>query len=234
MSLTWGAYQDQIRRSILNDTELANWTAEQVYDYIGWALDRFAEHTALLTEITYTDDDYDMATVTRFDMPSDIIDDIETAGQLTVTTESDQVYHLDPIDKTPGLTPHIKDQPSYWEMPSGKVNINMPIGAGGSLAINYFSYYPKPTYEDEESLILMPRWAWKPVASLIGAFALEGNAVQSATIDRWKDESDSGNPEHNALRAQQDFLIRQYELEIARRPRQERTNFFRRFEQWQT
>lgn len=232
MSITWGELRNQIRRSILNDVLLSNWTAEQIHDYIGWALDRFAEHTALVKQVSYTQTDYDMATETQFPIPEDIIGDVETTTMLEAIPEFDDPYFFDPVDYTQGLSPYVISSPAYWEMPTGTLNISEPIGENGELVLNYFSYYDTPSYDNDDAIIGIPRWARKPIATLVGAIALENYAVQSATIDRWKDSSDSGNPEHNSLRAQQKFMLQQYEYDIARHPLQNRTNFFRRYDAW--
>lgn len=233
MSVTWGDLRNQIRRSILNDVLLSNWTDDQVHDYIGWALDRFAEHTALVKQVVYDDTSYDMSTATSFVVPDDIIDDVETTTMVEAIPEFDDSYFLDPADYTQGVSPYVQSTPIYWELPTGTLNISEPVGENGQLVLNYFAYYDTPLYGDDDFVISIPRWARKPVATLVGAIALENYAVQSATIDRWKDSSDSGNPEHNSLRAQQKFMLQQYEYDIARHPLQNRTNFFRRYDQWQ-
>lgn len=239
MALTWGKYRTQIRRSVLADIDVVNWTEEQIQDLIGWALDRFCIHTALLSQTTIEDGDlksdgitpYDFSTDAIIEMPDDIFESLEIGGRVYVVTEDDVVINFDPVEYTPGLTPLAVTEPSFWVWPEDTLNLSHAPGENSKLVIEYFAYYPVPEdVDDTEEVIKIPRWAQKPVATLIGAFALESVAIESANIDRWKSEDDAGNPEHNSLRRQMEFLLRHYEYEISKHPPQDRSNFFRNYE----
>lgn len=232
MAITWGAYRDQIRRSILRENESNNWTDEQIYDYVRWALDRFAIHTAHPKEVVIEEDSengYDFTTDTRFELPDDIFESLEVSSRIHVLDVKQKRTYLDPIDKTPGLHPYHPSEPSFWVWPEGYLNVNPAPGAGSQIHIEYFAYYPLPAIEDEEGVIPIPRWAEKPIATLVGAYSLESLANESANIDRWKDNTDSGNPEHNALRSQQSYLIKLYEQQLLQFTPQDRVNYFREY-----
>jgi hypothetical protein len=238
MSLTWSEYRAQILRSVLSDIDEGIWTAEQVHDYIGWAMDTFCNHTALLKEITINDGDlradgitaYDFSEDADIELPDDLFENLAHAGQVLVTTANGITTFYDPIVYTPGLTPLEPSEPSFWIWPDETLNLSHTPGVGSKLVIRYFAYYPKPAMDDDNAVIRIPRWAQKPLGTLIGAYALENLAVQSANIDRWKDDNDSGNPEHNSLRKQQEAMLKQYEYEISKHIPQDRTNFFRNYE----
>jgi hypothetical protein len=166
-----------------------------------------------------------------FALPTDVFETIEQNGLVTVVVGG-ITYYLDPVNLTDGL--HIYNRPSnspiYWIWPLDTLNLEAPLGTDGAMEIRYFAYYPlAENEEDEDALVLLPQWAIQPVSFLVGSYALAALAIQSANIDRWKESDDSGNPEHNALRAQQDYMFKQYERGIARYPVQDRYNFFRNY-----
>ncbi len=148
MATTWGVYRGQLRRSILNDVDNTQWSEDQLHDYVKWALDTFAAHTALTKEWTLDADSnallatpYDMDTDTAFELPTDMYDSVDFEGQVAATVNGN-TYYLDPLDKTPGLhayhTP--THTPVYWIWPTGTINLQGPIGADGALVIRYFAY----------------------------------------------------------------------------------------------
>lgn len=239
MSLTWAGYKAQIRRSILNDLaaegeeETQSWTDDQLLDAVAWAMDAFCAHTALpytavfdnATVKTPGDEPvlYDLTVDTAFTLPADVYEDVEVSSQVYVMRDGYPVY-LDPVEYTAGIHPYRASQ-GYYIWPENILNVLTPLTQNDTLHIRYFAYYPHPS-EDTDP-ILLPRWARMPVAYLTGAYALGPVGVQSASIDRFKDKFDSGNPEHNAIRRQQEWFMQIYEREIARYPRQDRLNAFR-------
>jgi len=228
-------------RSILADESNANWSAEQVHDFLGWALDRFCIHTAPLKTVTVVDGSlrtdatpYDFTVDTDIELPDDIFEALSVGSRVYATDTAGNLTYYDPIKRTPGLHANRPTEASFWVWPEETLNLNAAPGTGASVTIEYFAYYEKPAIDNDAAIIRIPRWAEKPLATLIGAMALEPTGIQSATIDRWKIDDDSGNPEQNALRAQQQFLLRHYEYEISKHPSQDRANFFREYEdtQW--
>jgi len=234
--VTWAEYVDEILNNELRDINNTTWTPGQVYTLIGWALDTFCSHTALLKETTYETGDtgpngaIDMETETQFFVPDDAFEKLQQASQVYSVGVDDIVTNYDPLSTTPGL--HINDQTenSFYVWPENVLTLNAAPGADSVLHIRYFAYYARPVIDTDDAVSLpIPRWAHKPVATLVAAYAMESLGVESANIDRWKDKSDSGNPEHNALRKQQEFLIRQYEYQISKFRSQDRANFFREY-----
>lgn len=236
--ITWSTYREQVRRSVLGDPNGVRWSPEQVHDFIGWALDRFVSHTAYLSTLVINDGDmkqdgitpYDFRTESTIEMPTDIFDDLEVTGRVAITTDKNVTTYYDPVDLTQGLTPYAPTEPSFWVWPRNTINFSSVIGTGSRVCIDYFSYYPTPAIDNDLAVLDVPRWALKPLGTLIGAFALESLAIESANIDRWKDNLDSGSPEDNALRKQMEWQMKQYEYHISQHIPQDRANFFRRYE----
>lgn len=236
--ITWAAFRTQIRTSILNDVEGNNWPEAQVHDLMHWAMNTFSQHTALpaefridATSLDALGQPYDLASTLLYPIPLNIMEPLDVSGRIYVESDG-QRYYLDPITKTPNLGPDDTKSAWFWQKPEDTLRLSRPVGVGNSLTVQYFAYYEFPLVTDLVAKLQIPQWAWKPVATLVGAYALESVAVQSSTIDRWKDREDSGNPEHNALRKQQEYMIRSYEIAISKRPPQERTNFYRTIAKW--
>lgn len=233
MTMTWGELIQKTLRSVLRDPDNTSWTPSQVYDALGWALDTFASHTAPMKEVTYSDGDIslgeaiDFTTTTKIGLPGDIFDHLDVSGQVFYTKSDGTVVHLDPANRTEFLSINKLDPESYFIWPNEEMIIGCAPGAGSVLTVRYFSYYETPTEFNDDEPVSIPRWSHKAVTTLVGAYCLEGLAIESANIDRWKDDSDSGNPEHNALRAQQKHLLAQYEHLLSHYESQDRSNFFR-------
>ena len=230
MSITWAKYRTQIKRSILEDENNLVWSDEQLLDYFSWAVDNFVHHTALAKTITFNDSTvsivpatYDMATATEFYLPDDVFEDVSISGLVYGTVEGERQYY-DPLDRTIGISIY-QDSGNFYETYGSKLRILEPLGSGNTLTVRYFSYYP--TVENDNDTIDLPRWAYVAVAHLMGYYALSPVAIGSANIDRWKDRTDSGNPETNALAEQQRQMQRVYNSILVNHPRQDRENFFR-------
>jgi hypothetical protein len=212
--ITWAEFRQQLRRSVLKDIDEITWTDDQALDFIGWALDTFSAHTAMEKELLVTG-----VTGTTVPVPSDIYDNLEVSGLLYLRKGGQTLY----IDSRefPEETSHI----SYrtWQ---NVIELSHVPETGSTLHIRYFSYWPHPLLDTD--LILAPQWSYPALTYLVGSFALGPVGIASANINQWKDRTDSGNPEHNALRAQQKWFLQMYEQEIARYPKQNRSHYWRR------
>ncbi len=237
MSVVWGDYRQTIRESVLLDTTESQWSNKVIYDCLRWSVDTFASHTAVPKEWVLNSTSnallvtpYDLETATQFTLPEDMYESLDFEGEVSVTL-SGKRYILDPSNRTPGIHPYSEiKSPYYYVFPDKTLNISNPIKETGELRIRYFAYYALPANEDDDlAEIAIPRWAEQPIAFLVGSYALTSYAIQSATIDRWKDKSDSGNPEQNALRKQAESMMKEYERGIARFPMQDRVNYFRQY-----
>jgi len=244
MAIKWGVYRNQIRRSSIADPDATTFSNEQMGDAIGWALDRFVAHTAMPKEWRLDavsnaelDTPYDLDTATAIALPEDNFQPVDFEGVVSLISEGHEFF-ADPINRTDGLHPYAVSGQSivYSIWPENVINLPSPIGASNTLRVRYFAYYPHPAIptEDEPEAgidddILVPRWALQPIVQLVSHYLVNNLAVQSAGIDRWKDKTDSGTPEDNALRVQADFLYKQYMKALADYPNQDRVNYFREF-----
>lgn len=215
MSMTWGNFRTIIRRSILKDPNKTTWTDDSVLlDLFGWAQDSFCAHTAVPTSITI-----DPAVQTN-NLPANLFADLEDTGALYYIngTNVSIIPPAKPLDY--GATRDVT-----FTVFGDTFILTAEPDPSTSLKLFYFAYYPTPTSDD--SLITLPRWSYNAVAHLVGALAHTSVSVQSAGIDRWKDRrTDSGTPEDNALRVQQQWMFKVYENELARYPNQSRENYY--------
>lgn len=216
MSLTWGDYRTKIRRSILKDPNAKTWTNDVLSDICQWAQDTFCAHTALPTSYTYT------STARQLDLPDNVFSEIEKTGKLFFIADEDgtvnvvpPLYNLDTQDV----------QNLAYTAWNNQITFNATPDAG-KIVLLYFAHYPAPVSDSD--LILLPRWSLNAVSHLIGALAHTPEAVQSAGIDRWKTREDAGYPDDNALRAQQQWMLKVYDNELHRYPQQMRENFYNR------
>jgi hypothetical protein len=233
---TWAAFRNTMRQTMLADLEEANFTDEVLLDCYTFALDTLCSHTALPKSIEFSDSTvkatvpstvfYDMSVDTAFQMPTDMFEPLDVSGQIQIANATGKVSYPDPVKRTRGLSPYkTMSVPGYWIWPEFILNLTEPAGPGGVLSVDYFAYYPYPSLDAD--VLPHPRWANTAMQYLAAAHALSSYSVQSASIDRFKDKYDSGNPEQNSLRVQQKHFLEMYERELARRPSQDRTNFFR-------
>jgi hypothetical protein len=213
--MNWGTFRTQIRRSILEDATSITWPNDDLLaDLCGWALDTFCAHTASPTSVTYTG-----VSGSTLTLPSDVYGDFESTGYVylrssTTVTLVKPARLLDAED-TENLTF------SVWGS-----TLQFSESVTEDVVLRYFALYPHPSSDSDE--LAIPAWAYNALAHLIGALALTTKSVSSANIDRFKGPEDKGGPEDNALRAQQIHLLRVYEQELARHPRQIRENSYQR------
>lgn len=180
-------------------------------------MDTFCAHTAAESGVVYP------APVTSVELtlPDNVYSDVETTGILYLKSAA-IIEEVKPsryvgFDTNTGIT--------YSVWGNSLILSDLPDD-NQDLVLRYFAYYPAPTSDD--SPLAVPRWSYNALSYLVGALALTPVGVQSANISQWKDKKDSGNPEDNALRVQQEHLQRMYEREILRYPRQDRQNYYRR------
>jgi len=229
---TWGEFRNQIRRTFLRDDVPDEGTGEyrfgndELRDYMGWAQDTFAIHTALVKSITYNDTLHQMVSETAFALPDDLYtgEPLDVTGRVKVVTGS-RIYYLDPIRYSDAV-PYVEAQ-GFYTM-GDTLKLTKPAGDGAELVVDYFAFYPRPI--DDDDLILLPRWSEPAIGYLVAAHALNGIALQTANIRRWSAQPDTGNPEHNPVRDQSQWFFKQYDNEILRHPVQDRTNHFRTYE----
>src|SRR5690606_15478425 len=127
MSLTWGAFREQIRRSVLRDLDDAVWTNDQLKDACGWALDTFCAHTAVATAIVHTDVD------TTLPLPENLYGDLERSGLLYVRyNESVGTYF-------PALTLPANSVEASFSVWGDLIYLSSAPPAGSELTILYYA-----------------------------------------------------------------------------------------------
>lgn len=224
--VTWAALRSRIRRSVLADENGAKWSDEQLLDCVGWALDRFCQHTAVASATSFSGD----GSTYEFPIPGNCYEPITRAGVVALS-EDDKIDYLEPIRLTPGTVwqdtaPSETSLPrGFMEWPTGTMRLGFVPKDGSTLTLYYFAYWDRPV--EDASELDIPRWAEEAISLLTGAIAMNPVGVQASRIGRWDDKLDSGNPEHNPIHRQAEFFYRMYDEVLRRHPPQERENFFR-------
>lgn len=207
--MQWGLFRTQLRRSILKDEGQNIWTNPQLLDFLGWALDTFCAHTALVTSVSHP------VTGVTVALPSDVYDDFEFTARCYVIEGTRWIPVLPESESgvAEGEYAYVRHTPNVLTL-----HRNPPANA--QFHCQYFAYYALPTADTD--VLTVPRWAYPALSYLVGAHALASVGVQSANISQWKDKMDSGQPEHNALRVQQEWFLSLYERELSRVSPQDR------------
>lgn len=236
MGIVWGEFRTQIRRSFLNDPATDTFTNDQIMDGVNWALTEFASHTAPLVVQEYSDttikvvgdiyeeivrEYYDMSLDVSFPLTHEAINNIQDEGKVYIQRGYARDYLVGAQASTLRELPGSSDT---FEHLNDQLVLAGPAGKGAILHIHYFSYYDKVMSDDD--VINIPRWAESLVACLTAANALTSAIMQEVSISQFKESPESGNPEHNAHRNQQKFLLKRYENEIVKFPPQDRANYF--------
>lgn len=227
-----GTFRTMVREVVLADASGLNFSDDVVDRSLSFALQRILWHTAKPKQITYDASvlkadgvtPYNMATDTVFTLPDDMYESLNISGIVWKTDSSGITSYYDPLWKTSNSHPYAKADGKY-ETWNNDLILTSPVGDGGTLHVRYFGQYTVP--DTDEGLLDFPMWITHIVSMLTGYYALTSLSVSSATIDRWKDKSDSGNPEQNALAELQRHLLKQYQIMISEYPVQDRANFFR-------
>jgi hypothetical protein len=209
---TLETFRATLRRTFLSDATPSDagvytWSDEQIRDCIWLALDTFANHTAAATATSYT------AAGTEYTLPENVYtgNDLEDIANVFVVSSGSKTY-LNPIDSQDAND----DLPVsyFYTYPNTVLHIVPAPIAGSEITVQYFAFYNHP-YADSDT-INIPRWAETAVLYLTAAHALTAASVSNANISQWKDRQDSGTPEHNPLRKQQEYLMTLYEKELMR------------------
>ncbi len=227
MALTWGQFRLQIRNGILQDSVLAEgatefrYTDESLRVACGWALDEFAQHTAVATSTSYSP-----ATSLSYGLPDNLYDPepLEQTGFVYLSNGVDKPVYLDPINYTPVL--EVYDDKGFMTYPDHTLLLSNAGTDLDTLYVRYFAYYNHP-YQDSD-IIAVPQWALPALSYLVGGHAISGYALKSASIRQWGAKPDTGTPEQNPLRLQQREFFKIAHDSMDRFPRQDRTQWFRR------
>lgn len=223
--LTWGELRAQVRESLLKDvpdevTGAYRWSDSELLTYCGWALTTFARHTAVATATSFAP-----ATGLDYDLPSNLYsgEPLDLTGQVFIIKQNGDVEYLNPIRHTGGLDPFTSS--GFYTYPESVLHLTTAFGDSDILTVRYFAHYNVPTASAD--FLDVPHWALSPLAYLIAAHALSGASLKSASIRQWGTKPDTGSPEQNPLRLQQQWFLDMYERELQRYTPQERVNHFR-------
>lgn len=223
---TWGELLQHIRLAILKDntpdeeTGEYRFSTEELLICAGWALSQFAAHTAMATSVVFTP-----ATGTTYELPAEIYDGDTLEQVISVGFyDGKELNYLDPVRYTDGMSPN-KEITGFSIFPDRILNIPQAGNEASTLTLRYFAYWPTPSAP--EDIIQTPRWAEVGLCYLIGAHALAGAGLKAAVIRQWGARPDTGSPEDNPLRVQQEWFMKLYECELRKRLPQDRINAFR-------
>jgi hypothetical protein len=230
--MLWSAFRDLIRRTLLSDqiqppdpdtgiVPPTNWSDDQLADAMRLALDAFARHTARKLTVTYGNGGtvpVNLETDRTFTLPEEALDfePLEECACVVLVTDS-VTTQLEPLECTPGIP--VTSEGFYSPTPN-TITINATATSNSVLHVTYYAYYEPPVADTDP--VQVPRWAHAALVYLVAAHCMTSVSVASANINQWKVKQDSGNPEHNAFRAQQRWFMELYERELARFARQER------------
>jgi hypothetical protein len=232
VAISWSTFRQQIRDTVLQDSVPDEESGEFKYTnaellvYCGWALDAFADHTAVATATAFdlvTDQD-------EYDLPENLFEDDPVDITLTVfTTESDGTRaYLDPIRYSEIV--RLDNGEGFYVTNDNKLKITKEdLGDATVLNLWYYAYYNAPVADSDP--LPAPRWARTALSYLIAAHALSGESLKTATIRQYNARPDTGQPEHNPLAKQQERYLKMYREEIAKHDAQQRTNHERYTEQ---
>ena len=213
---TWGEFRTKVRRSMMKDEAAGKYSDDVLLDSFTWAQRTFCDHTSLPLVATYTD-----STGTEFDVPVDIYSDLETTGYIYFLDGDGEKQFYAPVRSWEPLADRTfsvwGDQITLSEEPDDTLNIR------------YYGYYPEPEVDEEgdadpDSELLIPLWSESALAALTAAHAMIKESTAAASIERFREALDKGNPSDNAIRQHSDWLIKQYDLMVSRHSRQHREN----------
>lgn len=106
-------------------------------------------------------------------------------------------------------------------LPTGKLSFSKTPDTGQIFDLYYCATWTKPTIDTNESEELEPpSYLEYAIALYSAAYILMPDTVSYSTgIGPYKTKVDSGNPEHNPIQKQLNFLLSQFAAEIGRHPR---------------
>lgn len=214
--MLWSEFRTALRRSFLKDEGALTWSNDSLLDICKTALDVLAAHTAVPTGQVLS------PASTEYTLPTNLYGVLEETGALYTTDSSGSVTRWYEATYFPEGT-YNEYLFRTW---GNKLILTEAPNTSDTLNLRYFAYYDYPT--SDSSVLGIPRWSGLAFSYLMCAIAETPVSMQSANISQWKTKIDSGQPEHNALRVQQEVLYSLYERELARYPRQDRKNYFSR------
>lgn len=220
--LVWDELRSQVREALLKDTDPTayRWSDSELLTICKWALDTLARHTAAATATAFIP-----ASATEYPLPDNLYDGepFDLTGQVFIRDAAGTVEYLNPVRHTNGLHPYTAR--GFYTYPERVLRLTEPFPVTAELHVRYYAFYTAPSHSDDP--IAVPRWAQSALSYLIAAHALSGASLKTASIRQWGAKPDTGAPEQNPLKAQQQWFFELYERELQRYPPQERVQHFR-------
>jgi hypothetical protein len=207
MNMTWGQLREQVRRSILRDDivgQVPRWDDFELKDFCHFALKELAVHTAIATATSVP-----AASGTEFPMPSNLFDTLDKTGEVFFVANGSYTF-LDPINFTAGLNRTSAN--GFWTRPDTTLHLTTALDGSGVLNIEYYAHYDPP-YIDED-IVGIPEWMHTALCYLIGAHAMTAIGGRSSVIRQWNQRPDTGQPENNPLRKQQQWYLEMVTREL--------------------
>jgi len=113
----------------------------------------------------------------------------------------------------------------YFEWPEGVLNFLQTIAVGTTLQVDYFAYWERVEVDDEQQLLVIPRWMEEAVRWYVLSMALVKPGAQAANLGQYKTRRDSGSPEDNPLLQYARYCLRRYNEALANHPTQDRSGW---------
>lgn len=225
---TWAQLRNEIREGILKDST-NKWSTNQLVYLFRWAADQFTSHTAPLRVDTFNNDTLKPDGVTCYDLSSDTVFSLSSE----VFEPTNMAVLVDNSDGTrtrlTRLNPFQYGEQG-WRLDGQEIVLRAAPDA--ELMVAYFSYYQLPealptapgegaSQEEQDAYaellaahenfdIAVPRWVIPGLMYLTGAHAIAAGATSAAALRTFNTRKDSGDPEDNSFRVQQEHMLKFY------------------------
>ena len=208
MAIQWSDFRNYVRRSILDDENSSKWSDDQLGDMVGWALDIFCVHTAVVSSMVITP----VAGTLAYELPDNLFVSPETAGAVYAVSGSTKEFYK------PFFRQQTEPAFAYYVSPEDTINfLEVPQNP---VTIHYYGYSPHPATDTD--LITVPQWSLPAIAYLIGALAMSPESVPTSNINRFREAPEKGTPLDNPMIQQQNAFLALYDNFIKRFPLQNR------------
>lgn len=196
---------------LIGNAEAEGLEQATILDGITAALDAILPWAPKLATTFLTGD----ATLKAFDLPVDFysMDAVvlrETGEILAQAIFSPANYYGEKIEATN----------NWLLLPTGQLSFSKTPSTGQIIDLYYCATWTKPTADNESEELETPSYLDYSIALYAAAYILMPDTVAYSTgIGPYKTKVDSGNPEHNPIQKQINFLLAQFAAEIGRHPR---------------
>jgi len=150
----------------------------------------------------------------QFALPSDVY-------EIDAVVDDATGEVIPPASLAPGIIrgPKMSGENDWIEYPHGSILLSKPLGSGETATVFYRGYWDKPSSGSDDNFTIDPFDRVKNgLALYAAAYAMLPSAVETAIVRQYGTREDSGNPEHNPLADRVEFLLRLFEMEMARLP----------------